>query len=216
MSLVQRNDDGVGIFMPILETKRLILRDFVLSDWDALNAFLSDPSVTRYMHFASWDEAKRREWLQLLVKRASDPDRDKYDWAITVRGNGAIIGWLIIGRSLHSLKENQMRECGCGYALNRLYWGKGYMPEALSIAFAYAFNVLGTRRIFAECELGNAASVRVMQKIGMEYEGIFSDDDGEGNCEQRHRYSMTREQAKNKLMSSSTKQCNRGQIVERG
>ncbi len=38
--------------MPTLETERLILRDFVLSDWDALNALLSDPSVTRFMHFA--------------------------------------------------------------------------------------------------------------------------------------------------------------------
>lgn len=192
--------------MPILETKRLVLRDFVLSDWDALNAFLSDPLVTHYMHFASWDEAKRREWLQLLVKRASDPDRDKYDWAITLKGNGALIGWLIIGRRLHSPKENKMRECGCGYALNRIYWGNGYMPEALSVAFAYAFNVLGTCRIFADCELGNTASARVMQKMGMEYEGIFSDDDGEGNWAQSYRYSMTREQSKTKSMFSSTRQ----------
>jgi RimJ/RimL family protein N-acetyltransferase len=36
--------------MPALETERLILRDFVLSDWEALNALLSDPDVTRYMH----------------------------------------------------------------------------------------------------------------------------------------------------------------------
>ena len=39
--------------MPTLETERLILRDFVLSDWEALNSFLSDPAVTRFMHFAS-------------------------------------------------------------------------------------------------------------------------------------------------------------------
>jgi [ribosomal protein S5]-alanine N-acetyltransferase len=37
--------------MPTIETERLILRDFVPSDWDALNAFLSDPSVTRYRYF---------------------------------------------------------------------------------------------------------------------------------------------------------------------
>ena len=79
------------------------------------------------------------------------------------------------------------------------------MSEALSVAFAYAFDVLGTFRIFADCELGNTASARVMQKIGMEYEGIFSDDDGEGNWAQRYRYSMAREQAKNQLTVSSTK-----------
>jgi RimJ/RimL family protein N-acetyltransferase len=38
--------------MLTLETERLILRDFLLEDWDALNAILSDPQVTRFMHFA--------------------------------------------------------------------------------------------------------------------------------------------------------------------
>jgi RimJ/RimL family protein N-acetyltransferase len=45
--------------MPTIETERLILRDVVPSDWEALNAFLSDPSVTRYMHFSSWDDEIR-------------------------------------------------------------------------------------------------------------------------------------------------------------
>jgi len=44
--------------MPTIETTRLILRDVLPSDWDALHAFLSDASVTRYMHFASWDEQR--------------------------------------------------------------------------------------------------------------------------------------------------------------
>jgi len=95
--------------MPILETERLILRDFVLSDWDALNAFLSDPVVTRFMHFASWDESKRREWLTWLVQKASALHRDAYDWAITSRDNGLLIGWLILGRSRHATEEG-MRE----------------------------------------------------------------------------------------------------------
>jgi ribosomal-protein-alanine N-acetyltransferase len=148
--------------MPRLETERLILRDFVLSDWDALNAFLSDPSVTRFMHFASWDEGKRREWLT----------------------------WLILGRSRHATEEG-MRECGCGYALNQHYWGQGYMPEALQATFTYAFTVLGTRLIHAECERVNTASARVMQRCGMKYEGTMYDDDGLGNWEHRYRYVIT-------------------------
>ena len=136
--------------MPTIETERLILRDFVPSDWDALNAFLSDPFVTRYMHFASWDEDRRREWLTWLVQKASDPHRDAYDWAITLRSNGLLIGWLILGRSRHA-RDPGMHECGCGYALNQHYWGQGYMPEALQAAFTYAFTVLGTRLIHAEC-----------------------------------------------------------------
>ena len=173
--------------MPTIETERLILRDFVPSDWDALNAFLSDPSVTRYMHFSSWDEEKRHQWLASLVERASDPQRDAYDWAITLRSNRLLIGWLIIGRSRHATAEG-MRDCGCGYALNRHYWGQGYMPESLQAAFAYAFTVLGTQRIHAECEIENTASARVMQKCGMQYEGTIYDDDGLGNWKHRYLY----------------------------
>jgi [ribosomal protein S5]-alanine N-acetyltransferase len=176
--------------MPPLETERLILRDFVLSDWEALNAFLSDPSVTRFMHFSSWDEQKRRQWLASLVERASNPHRDAYDWAITKRDNGLLIGWLILGRSRHATEEG-MGECGCGYALNQHSWGQGYMPEALEAAFTYAFTVLLTRLIHAECEIENTTSARVMQKCGMVYQGTVYDDDGLGNWEHRYRYVIT-------------------------
>jgi [ribosomal protein S5]-alanine N-acetyltransferase len=178
--------------MPILETERLLLRDFVPSDWDALNAFLSDPSVTRFMHFASWDEGRRRQWLTSLVQEASTPHRDAYNWGVTLRSNGLLIGWLILGRSRHA-RDPGMREWGCGYALNQRFWGQGYMPEALQAAFTYAFTVLGTRLIHAECERENAASARVMQKCGMQYEGTMYDDDGLGNWEHRYRYVITAE-----------------------
>jgi [ribosomal protein S5]-alanine N-acetyltransferase len=176
--------------MPTLETERLILRDVVLSDWDALNVFLSDPAVTRFMHFASWDEEKRHQWLTRLVQEASNPQRDAYNWAITLRSNGLLIGWLILGRSRHA-RDPGMRECGCGYALNQHYWGQGYMPEALQAAFTYAFTVLLTKLIHAECERENTASAHVMQKCGMHYEKTVYDDDGLGNWAHRDRYVIT-------------------------
>ena len=176
--------------MPILETERLLLRDVVLSDWDALNAFLSDSAVTRFMHFARLREGKWREWLTWLAQEASNPHRDAYDWAITLRSNGLLIGWLILGRSRYATEE-RMHECGCGYALNQHYWGQGYMPEALRVVFTYEFTILGTHRIIAECETENFASARVMQKCGMAYEGTCYDADFEGNWANRYRYSIT-------------------------
>src|SRR6266571_3565508 len=58
--------------MPTLETERLVLRKFALTDWDALNTMLSDPFVTRYMHFASWSEEQRRTWLAQIVQEAQE------------------------------------------------------------------------------------------------------------------------------------------------
>lgn len=173
--------------MPTLETERLTLRDVALTDWDALNALVSDPAVTRFMHFASWDEAQRRAWLMRMVQAASNPRRGAYDnWAITLRSDGLLIGWLFIGAS-----EPEAGTRGCGYALAQRCWGKGYMPEALRAAFTYEFTMLGACRIIAECETENVASARVMQKSGMRYEGTFYEADFAGNWANRHHYAIT-------------------------
>jgi len=174
--------------MPTLDTVRLILRDFVLSDWEALNAIVSDPAVTRYMHFASWDEDKQRQWLTRMVQEASHPHPWHDDWALTVRSNGQLIGWLFIGEHREAA-EAGTRECG--YALDPRFWGQGYMTEALRAAFTYAFTVLGAREIVANCETANLASARVMQKSGMTYERTCYDADFEGNWAQRHHYKIT-------------------------
>jgi ribosomal-protein-alanine N-acetyltransferase len=173
--------------MSTVESERLILRDIAPTDWDALNTLVSDPAVTRFMHFASWDEAKRREWFTRMVQEASNPRRGAYDnWAITLRSNRLLIGWLFIGASHPDAGAR-----GCGFALGQRFWGQGYMPEALRAAFAYEFTSLGARRIIAECETANGASARVMQKSGMNYVGTFYDADFQGSWANRHHYQIT-------------------------
>jgi RimJ/RimL family protein N-acetyltransferase len=174
--------------MATLETERLILRDFAPSDWDALDAIVTDPAVTRYMHFAAWDEAKRRAWLARMVAEAVGPHPHTDNWAITLRGDGTLIGWLYIGSSGETAGAGTR---GCGYALAQRAWGQGYMPEALRSAFAYEFAVLGTRRIVAECDTPNTASARVMHKSGMTFLGTFYDADFEGNWAERDHYAIS-------------------------
>ena len=174
--------------MPSLETERLLLRDVVLSDWDALNAIVTNPAVTRFTHFAGWDEAKRRQWLARMVQDAAERHPWHDNWAITLRGDGALIGWLFIGGSRDGA-DGGVR--GCGYALDPRRWGQGYMTEALLAAFAYEFTVLGTERIVAECDTPNVASARVMEKSGMSYVGTFYDADFEGTWAERSHYAIT-------------------------
>jgi ribosomal-protein-alanine N-acetyltransferase len=173
--------------MPNLETERLVLRDFALSDWGALNAFVSDPAVTRYMHFASWDEEKRRQWLVRMVQNAAAARPNICEWALTLRVDATLIGWLFIGGADETGGERQ-----CGYALDPRFWGQGYMTEALRAALAYEFEALGARHITAECEVGNLASARVMQKSGMVHEETSYNSDFEGNWRYRHRYAITK------------------------
>jgi len=172
--------------MSTVESERLILRDIAPTDWDALNTLVSDPAVTRFMHFASWDEAKRRQWFTRMVQEASNPRRGAYDnWAITLRSNRLLIGWLFIGASHPDAGAR-----GCGFALGQRFCGQGYMPEALRAAFAYEFTALGARRIIAECATANVASARAMQKSGMNYVGAFYDADFEGNRASREHYAI--------------------------
>jgi ribosomal-protein-alanine N-acetyltransferase len=107
--------------MLTLETERLILRDFLRQDWEALNAILSDPQVTRFMHFASWGEAERREWFEWLLQNASSQERDTYVWAVTLRESGVLIGWFGIETD-SDLKEAAQGARSCGYTLNRQFW----------------------------------------------------------------------------------------------
>lgn len=59
------------------------------------------------------------------------------------------------------------------YALNRAYWGNGYMPEAAAAVLAFGFDTLQLNRIEARCEVDNLPSERVMQKLGMQFEGVL-------------------------------------------
>lgn len=172
--------------MPTLETERLLLRAFAPGDWDALNAIVTQPGVTRYTHFGGWDERKRRAWLALMIAEAPIPYRNH--WAITLRASGRLIGWHFIGCPAEEVAEGTH---GCGYALDPRCWGQGYMPEALRAAIAYAFTTQGARRIEAECDTENAASARVMQKAGMTFVGRFYDADFEGRWAERDHYAIT-------------------------
>lgn len=173
--------------MRTLSTPRLFLRDFSLEDWDALDAVLSDPEVTRYTHFSQWTAERRREWFAWCLANSRLEAPDAYNWAVTLRETGAVIGWLGIGAASQPTVKG---ERDLGYALAASQWNHGYATEALAAVLAYEFDTLGTPRVSASCEVENPASVRVMQKAGMAYEGTWVDDDDEGNRRLRHHYAI--------------------------
>jgi [ribosomal protein S5]-alanine N-acetyltransferase len=166
-----------------IESSRLALRDFIPDDQPAVIGLVSDPEVTRHMHFASWNDDKRLQWFVWCLENNERTPRDAYNWAITARATGAVIGWLGIGGK---------GDRSCGFALTPSFWGKGYMTEALRAVIAFEFAQRGTSRITATCATDNVASARVLEKAGMTYQGTWSDADFEGNWAHRHHYAITR------------------------
>jgi ribosomal-protein-alanine N-acetyltransferase len=87
-------------------------------------------------------------------------------WAVVLRGGEELIGRC----GLSPEQIDSVDEWELGWTFARAYWGKGYATEAAEAATEYSFRVLGHRRLISLIRLGNVASVRVAEKIGMNYE----------------------------------------------
>lgn len=173
--------------MRVIETQRLFLREFVESDWDAINLILSDLQTTRYTHFATWTPHHRQEWFTWCLANSQLPIPDAYNWAIILKATSETIGWFGIGSASHPVIAN---ERDFGYVLARTQWGHGYMTEALKAMIIYEFGTLQTLYISATCDTANPASARVMEKGGMQYIKTVRDADGQGIWTERHHYAI--------------------------
>ena len=153
-------------FLPIV-TGRLILRDFTMEDAPAVHRYGSDPEVMRYM---PWGPNTWTETQDFLRRKLDDQRADPgsfFDFAVTLAFSGEIIGSCGI-----SIISTQRRQAAIGYVYRRDVWGKGYATEAAKALIALGFEHLGMHRIFAYCDVDNLASARVLEKTGMQREGL--------------------------------------------
>src|SRR5215212_7459257 len=145
-----------------LETTRLLIRDFIDSDLDAVYAYGSAPEVVRYMVFPPSTLAGTREHIARCMTLAVEQPRRGYDMGIALRSTGAIIGGITLG-----VVERAAGEAAFSYLLNRAFWGQGYATEALAEMLRFGFAQLGLQRIADSCDVDNSASARVMEKCGL-------------------------------------------------
>lgn len=155
----------------LLTTERLILRDFVESDWEAVLAYQSD---SRYLRFYPWEERTEvgvRAFVQMFIDQQQETPRSKYQLAMILRETGRLIGNCGLRRSGSTAYQADL-----GYELAPEEWGNGYASEAARRMLAFGFDELGLHRIWATCLAENTASARVLEKIGMRQEGRMRQD----------------------------------------
>jgi [ribosomal protein S5]-alanine N-acetyltransferase len=150
-----------------LETDRLLLRKLSLADAADIFAYASDPEVTKYTSWSTHQAiADSEQFLESAIAKyaAGQP----MDWGIVRKGDRKAIGTCGFASwdCTHARAE-------IGYVLSRQYWGQGYMTEAVKAAISFGFHVMMLNRIQATCMVENLASARVMQKVGMHYEGTL-------------------------------------------
>jgi RimJ/RimL family protein N-acetyltransferase len=148
-----------------LKTKRLRLRRAKPSDAEAIfRQYAQDPEVTRYVSWRAHSDIKEtREYMRMCLF-AWDVGK-AFHWVIERLEDNQVIGMMI------ARVDNEKWELG--YVLARVYWSRGYMTEALKELIAWALVQKSVYRIWAVCDVDNAASARVMEKAGMQREGIL-------------------------------------------
>ena len=147
-----------------LQTSRLILREFEHADLDRLVELDSDPAVMRYITGGepSDRETIRTQVLPQWLAFYKQPGGFGY-WAAIERASGQFIGWF------HFRPGECVGEIELGYRLKRSAWGKGYATEGARALIAKGFTQLGVGRVVALALKGNAASIRVMERVGLRF-----------------------------------------------
>jgi RimJ/RimL family protein N-acetyltransferase len=147
----------------LLETPRLFLRPFRPDDAALIHAVYSDPEVMRYV--ATGPIAEVALTQRLLQDYDLHQRRHGYSfWAVIERSSGTLIGDA-------GLYRTPVGEVELGYTLGCPWWGRGYATEAAGRWLAVAFEELGVREVVALAEPANAASLHVLDKLGMRRDG---------------------------------------------
>jgi ribosomal-protein-alanine N-acetyltransferase len=153
--------------LPPLETPRLHLRRLQPTDAADVFAYASDPEVARY---TSWEPHRSLADSQefLLRAHAAYERHEPYPWGLVDKATGRVIGTCGL---LEWSRRHHKAELG--YALHRSYWGQGLIAEAAAAVIAFGFTRMELNRIEAFCLPENRGSWRVMEKVGMQREGLL-------------------------------------------
>lgn len=148
----------------LIETSRLILREFDLSDLDDFAAIMADPEVMRFSISGPWDRARTREFLESCQVDYS-PQRWGFGrWAVIHKEDQRLIGFSGLARFD---EVDGFPEVEIGYRFHPDYWGQGFATESAVASRDYGFQELKLLRLISLIEPENVASIRVAEKVGM-------------------------------------------------
>lgn len=154
----------------IIETERLFLRELNVNDAESFYRLNLDKDVLKYTGDEPFENIENsKEFLEKYNHY------EKYGfgrWAVINKENGKFLGWC-------GLKFTEIRnEYDIGFRFFKKYWNKGYATESAKSCIDYGINKLQLTEILGRAMRENQASIRVLEKIGLEYNRDF---DFEGN-----------------------------------
>ena len=145
----------------IFETNRLLVRELHPDDAENFYLLNLNPNVIKYTGNTAF---KNREEARIFLENYHDYKRNGYGrWAVVTKETNKFIGWC-------GLKFEEMkRETDIGFRFFEEEWNKGYATESAMACLAYGFEKLHLKCIIGRAMKENIASIRVLEKIGLEY-----------------------------------------------
>ena len=153
--------------LPTIESPRLLVRPLTKADLSDLMQVNGDAAVTRFLPYATWTSpADADAWYQRMADIQATGTAVQL--VLVERLSGRAIGTCLLFRFDEGSARTEL-----GYVLGRAHWGSGYMHEALVAVIDVAFGALSLRRLEAEVDPRNAASGRLLQRLGFTREGLL-------------------------------------------
>jgi RimJ/RimL family protein N-acetyltransferase len=149
----------------ILETDRLILREMLLSDAEALFEMDSNPNVHKYLWnkpLTSIDEVY--QYIEMVRNQYLENNIGRF--VVVLKETNELIGWAGLKYNTEMVND-KVHFYDIGYRLNEKFWKKGYASEASFAWLDYGFNVMQIEIMEAAAHTDNIASNRILQKIGL-------------------------------------------------
>ncbi|HAO06906.1 MAG TPA: N-acetyltransferase [Chryseobacterium sp.] len=146
----------------VIETERLILRELNYNDAKSFYELNLNPNVIRF----TGDKAFRSELeAEIFLRNYNDYKMNGYGrWAVINKLTNSFIGWC-------GLKLGEIdKETDIGFRLFEEEWNKGYATESAKACLKYGFETLKLRRIIGRAMKENFASIKVFEKIELEYD----------------------------------------------
>ncbi|MBN1921240.1 MAG: GNAT family N-acetyltransferase [Anaerolineae bacterium] len=153
--------------MVTFTTERLVLREFQPTDWATFRALEAEPALY-YYEPAAPTETDTQAYVERAQAEAQQTPRTHYRLALTRLSEAEVCGRVTLAQLNPAIREWEI-----GWAVHPRLWGQGFATEAARALLAFAFAELRAHRVVAFSHAENAASLRVMRRLGLQQEGLL-------------------------------------------
>ncbi|MFC1920779.1 GNAT family N-acetyltransferase [Chloroflexota bacterium] len=177
-----------------IRTERLLLRPFTMDDVEDVHKYKSDPEGSPYGVYESPPPFTRKVAEELVAMFSNPPDSQGILQVFAVVLQVKVIGE--IGLNQH-YEDHQNDRVEIVYSLSRQHWNKGLTTEAARAVMDWAFHTYAINRMYAWSDPRNIGSWRVLENLGMKYEGqLRSHTKWNGTFRDRVYYGILRDERK--------------------